>query len=515
MKTPSPDLFLLVRSLSKSEKRYFKLYAQRHVLGEKNNYLKLFEAIDKQEEYDEDKLKGSFKNEKFYSYFPVAKQYLFGLILDSLHAYQQNTDPLQQIKKEIHHAELLLEKGLMKPAEKAILKAKQEAYRQEEFRLVLEALEIQKRLLAKQYYGAVDEAGLRAIYEEELDCLKKIENLAKYNWLSGQIFKIHFQKGVSRNKEEIDALDELVQDPLFRDPENATSFKAKIEYYHALATYYFLKRDATNAYKYNKSYLQLFNRHPERIETHPGRYLATLNNYLIDSLSLKHFDELESGIKKMRDLNKLDSFRKVENLEIDLFRLSYMLELNMHISRGNFEEGIKLIPDVVASLKKYQSNIVKQNIISFYYLIAYIYIGNGQYSEAQVWLNKILNDTDEGVSQDLFAFARILNLIVHYEQKNLELLEYLIKSTYRYLKKRKKLFVVEKAFLRFIRKAIYINIYDKKEMQEQFRRLRNEMLPLKEDPVEQKAFDYFNFIAWLDSKIENNTFQQTVQQSYA
>ena len=57
MKTVSEELFQLIKSLSKQEKRYFKLYASRHVIGEKNKYVQLFDAIDKQAAYNEEKIK--------------------------------------------------------------------------------------------------------------------------------------------------------------------------------------------------------------------------------------------------------------------------------------------------------------------------------------------------------------------------------------------------------------------------------------------------------------------------
>ena len=49
-------LFDLVKSMSKSEKRYFKLMSSRHTIGDENNYVRLFDFLDKQEEYDEDNL---------------------------------------------------------------------------------------------------------------------------------------------------------------------------------------------------------------------------------------------------------------------------------------------------------------------------------------------------------------------------------------------------------------------------------------------------------------------------
>ena len=62
--------------MSKAEKRYFKLYSSRHTLGEKNNYSILFDAIDKQEEYDEGKLMKKFKGEAFTNRFSISKRRL-------------------------------------------------------------------------------------------------------------------------------------------------------------------------------------------------------------------------------------------------------------------------------------------------------------------------------------------------------------------------------------------------------------------------------------------------------
>jgi len=39
------SLFQLIRAMTKAEKRYFKLNST-HVIGEKNNYMRLFEAMD-------------------------------------------------------------------------------------------------------------------------------------------------------------------------------------------------------------------------------------------------------------------------------------------------------------------------------------------------------------------------------------------------------------------------------------------------------------------------------------
>ena len=41
------NAFVLVKSLSMSEKRYFKIFSERHIIGSQNKYVALFDQLDK------------------------------------------------------------------------------------------------------------------------------------------------------------------------------------------------------------------------------------------------------------------------------------------------------------------------------------------------------------------------------------------------------------------------------------------------------------------------------------
>ena len=87
MKKPD-DLFKLIKSLEKAEKGYFKKFAQTHNKGAEHQYLKLFDAIDQQLEYNEPDLLKKFKSESFVKQLSVTKSYLWDLILKSQRAYR-------------------------------------------------------------------------------------------------------------------------------------------------------------------------------------------------------------------------------------------------------------------------------------------------------------------------------------------------------------------------------------------------------------------------------------------
>ncbi len=109
---PSNELFDLVKSLTKSEKRFFKLSSSLQS-GEKN-YLKIFDVIDKQNEYNENAIKDQFAGETFIKHFPSEKNHLYKLILKSLRSYHSDNSISSVLKQEIKNIEILYNKALFK-----------------------------------------------------------------------------------------------------------------------------------------------------------------------------------------------------------------------------------------------------------------------------------------------------------------------------------------------------------------------------------------------------------------
>ena len=56
------NAYALIKSLTMSEKRYFKIFSERHTIGEQNKYIALFDELDKTEEENDNELKKKLKN---------------------------------------------------------------------------------------------------------------------------------------------------------------------------------------------------------------------------------------------------------------------------------------------------------------------------------------------------------------------------------------------------------------------------------------------------------------------
>ena len=56
-------LFTLITALTQTEKRYFRVFASLHAKGNSNAYMKLFDAMISQREYDKEELRLKLKAE--------------------------------------------------------------------------------------------------------------------------------------------------------------------------------------------------------------------------------------------------------------------------------------------------------------------------------------------------------------------------------------------------------------------------------------------------------------------
>src|SRR5690606_17391658 len=117
------QLFQLVKSLSKAEKRNFTLYVKRLNSNEEVKFLKLFEVIDKLSDFDESQIlkhmRGVGKSQ-----FANLKRYLYSQILISLRLLYNDREQDIQIREQIDYARILYAKGLyfqsLRPVERRV-----------------------------------------------------------------------------------------------------------------------------------------------------------------------------------------------------------------------------------------------------------------------------------------------------------------------------------------------------------------------------------------------------------
>jgi len=130
------------------------------------------------------------------------------------------------------------------------------------------------------------------------------------------------------------------------------------------------------------------------------------------------------------------------------------------------------------------------------------------YKTALTVLNEILNDNEQKLRQDIYSFARIINLIIHFELQNYQLIEYSANSTLRYLKKIDRNYNIEAFFVKQMRK-LSKNVLEKAESN--FIDLKHGLDEYVKDNKERVILDYIDVVSWVTSKVEGVSFEDAVK----
>ena len=118
-KSQKDNLFQLVKSLSKSEKRQFKLYVGRLGVNTDSKFLNLFNFLDKAITYNEISIleKAGIKKQQLAN----VKAHLYKQILISLKLSPSHQNVRSQIREQLDFASILYHKGLYKQSLKILI----------------------------------------------------------------------------------------------------------------------------------------------------------------------------------------------------------------------------------------------------------------------------------------------------------------------------------------------------------------------------------------------------------
>lgn len=507
----SDSLFQLIKSLNKSEKRYFSLYASRHTIGEKNNYIILFEAIDDQQEYDEDAIIKQFKKEAFINKFSITKSRLYDVVLDSLRAFHSNSSIDAQLKRDLHCAEILYKKTLYEQCAKVLSSTKKVAIRYERHSSLLEISLWEKKLIETENYSGKNEDDILKILEEDSLISEKTKNFNEYWSIKSRFFMLLNKQGKVRNDAELQRFKKIIDNTLLKGEHKALSTETRYLFSHIYSAYYFGIGDYEKSYQNLVKNVQLIEDNPDIFKEEPNIYFSVLTNEIYVGSQLKKYKEVFASLKKLRSTLLLFENGKNEDLEIKLFSSAMSIELTIYLQTGEFEKGIELAPKIEAKLLKYQGKFTKLREFFFYFTIAAMYFGAEKYSLALKWINKLLNSPNFEESENIYCFAQILSLIIHIELKHDDFVPHAFKNVYRYLSSRNRVYKFENVFLDFVGKVLKTT--KREEQNKYYKELKTALIALKTDSFERAAFEYFDFISWAESKIQRVPFRVIVEET--
>ena len=502
-------LFVLIKSLSKSEKRQFKVYAGRLGVNTDSKFIALFNHLDKSDSLNDTEI--ITKNIVTKLQLSNLKAHLYKQILVSLRLSPIHQNVRSQLREQLDFATILYHKGLYRQSLKILDKAKVLAIENEENNMAYEIVEFEKIIETQYITRSINNRADELAIQAKVLSVKNVLT-SKLSNLSLQLYGFMLKYGYVRNDREHQEITSYFKEKLPDYKWSDLGFREKLWLFKAHLWYNFMTQDFLACYRYSKKWVDLFYNHAKMIHLNPVFFLRG-NHYLMESLYLiKDKTKLKKRLKQFEITTSSKDFPKDDNLEVLSFQYIYNNKLNIHFLEGSFKEGSLLIEPILKGIKEYKNRMDDHHIMVIYYKIACLYFGMDQYKECIAYLHKIIRNKTLQMREDLMCFSRVLSLVAHYEAGMDYHLETQLKETYRFLIKMNDLHVVQKEMIKFLK-----NLGDvfPGEIKNEFKKLLRTLKKFENHPYEKRAFIYLDIISWLESNIENRSVAEIVKEKSA
>ena len=503
------DLMILVSSMNRAEKRHFRLFAKRNQSSENLLFIQLFDLLDRYQKFDEELVLKRLPEIKKRQLSNI-KSHLYKQLLRSLRLFHSKSMERIQLREMVDYAYVLYNKGLYRMALDQLEKSRSKAEEISDFNQLYEVLEFTKYIESQYVTGSI-EGRAEELTTKASQVLDRIQKSCSFSNLSLQLYSLYLKVGYVKTQRDSIFVKEFFKANLPSISYEELDELARIQYCQAFVWYNHLLQDFAWTYRYASKWVGVFLENRSLIPLFPVLYLKGLHNLLNALYNVLRYDSFVEALKLLEAFKKEYSFANAMNIEGLYYSFFYIHQIKHHFFTGAFGEGLKLVEPIMECIDEGKYHWDEHRIMLFYYRIACLYFGSGDNDEAILYLNKVIQLKSPDYRADIQCFARILNLIAHFELGNERLVEYQVKSVYRFLLKSEELQEVQKEIFKFLRKTPRIR---KEELKKHFRELRNRLMYLQEDPYEKRAFLYLDIISWLDSKIEERKVGDVIRDKF-
>jgi tetratricopeptide (TPR) repeat protein len=499
--SPSDDLFELIKSMSKSEKRHFRMHSHA---AEDAVYIRLFELIDKQSEYNEAEIKNALSDTDAIRHFHVAKKYLFEMIMRSLTLYHSHLSPEFRLKEVLQQIEICNSKGLFKLAYKLLKNAEKSADKYELFNLRLEVLTLKRENIMSRVFSGYTENDLAIINTKEKESVRKIKNIAVYKSLLNELMMEYVKWAGIKSPEQNKVFKKIETHPMFLDETKADSFQAKWILYAIKGYYYHENGLYDQSLKYRKKSLDLIEENQTFIKSYRRNYLVAMHNYINDLRLTGQFKLIETEAEKYREFPTKSFHEKAEQ-----FRRYYLMKFQLLAETGNYQQYKVYEQQFLNTLPVYSKSISRpiEMLIKFY--IARCCHGTKEYEKTLEYLIEITTESQTRQSIETIGMAHLWMMIAHFDMGNFSILPYLASTAGLFYSKNQLLQEADTILFRFFRSKS-LNTPERRRISlEKMKKQLSEALTNNKT----KSNTYKPILQWADTKIKNKKSGNTTKKT--
>lgn len=503
---PTDHVHRLVRSMSRPEKRYFKLYVARHSVNGQTIQSDLFDAIAAMEVYDEQALHRKFAGASFMNRFTVTKHRLYDSLLASLEAFHADSSIDARLRRTLHQTEILYQRGLHADAERMLRGVRTLAEQHGRYPVLLDVAEWERRLLERNNYERVQEADLLAMAQRNTEVQELLREAEQLWQLKSRSFMLLYRSGKARDADRAAELRTLLDHPLLQDGARPATPRARYMHHHIRSAITFALNDMAACELHLVANLTLLQDEPDHFKDEPNLRLSVLSNLAYVRMRLGRFAEALQGLQEFKRTPALLPSSPTADLEVKLFAMGASLELTVLCRMGEFEEAVEKLAAIEEGIERYGPDLSVIRKAGIRFQGAWACFGAGRYDLASRWCQHLLNE--RGVEQyaEVHALGRLLELLILLETGKEDLLRYAVRNVERFLRGHDRLHRFEQAIVRYTKARLAA--HGPSAHQEAHRLLADSLLALEADALEHAVFDHFDPLCYALAKLRDQRMDQ-------
>lgn len=486
-------LHQLIHSLSKGEKRYFKVFTSRHIIHGSRHDSELFDAILLLKTYDEVELKKIIKTPALIKNLNIYKHLLYKQLLRALSTYHSNYDVEDEVFGLYKTAKILFDKGLYAEALKFVNQGLELCVRFNLHFLIFSLKELEFFLLAKTFNERKFSLHVIDSFSEIQSIVATLQNEMVFKEVYSNVFyatKVSGVRDFHINQKNLKFLEGL-----FKKLPATSSAKTELLRLEIESTLEFLRGNFLRSIELEqKVKAKILLVYPdERIRN------DELLSCLVRIAAAHHMNsDLKSIGKVLTEVKKIAEISP--NISITKNKLFINFEIIYNINTAQVNKAEEMINRVASLYTQRTENFsLEQYIVTHQNLAIYLFLC-GKFEDTLDAVQKILYYSTRKVAIDIIILARIVELVSYIELKRFAVLKVQAGAAKRFILKYRELNVFEVALFRFI------NQITKKQGEKLVEVKLKELHSITSSIKPSSYLHIFPLAFWVEAKVSGKNF---------
>jgi tetratricopeptide (TPR) repeat protein len=489
------DVVRLVKTLSTTEKRYFKLNCKKQS-GDRA-YLSLFDIIDQTQFKDIEQLEDKFKLSNPKASFETTANYLLRIVTDSLvNARADKDSPFEQMQSYMR-AKVLFDRSLINEGFKELKKMQRSASVTQNHLMEYMACREELLMLSTLNFPNVDDKQVIDMQMKSKSTLKTLLQVHDHNSLF-DLLKIRL---INTGKTTSELAKRNLNDLLLSELSLVTS---KVAYnfestkLHLMFQSFFFTSigDYKSALKTFSELNTLFELNIEKPSASPADYLSSLEGILDSLRTIRAYTEMPFYINK---INSLFHVKNTEQFNQRIIKAAVTFQLNYLIGTNKFKEALEFTV--------YNNNLLfNETVITDYerhcellFYCCLAHYGKGEFEKALKYINRITMLGKANYRFTIYKAAKLLGILIRYELGDIDYIHYEIRAYKRLSRTKGEVLRIEKLIFKIVMLDPNNNSLVKNKLL--LKKIEPGMKDILNDKYELQVLKFYDFLNWIDVKL--------------